>query len=68
MDEDIILYRLVDPHPKYGTAGRSYTPEEWRSFPYLHKPLFERVNTGISDYTYSENITENGTEYYLLDY
>lgn len=67
MDRDNILYRLTDPHPVYGTAGRSYTYEEWKAFPYYDRPIFEKVNADLADYTLKEIINNATTEIYLTD-
>jgi hypothetical protein len=66
MDE-VILYRLTDAHSRYGNSGRAYPKEEWQKFPHYDRPMFEPVNTALTDYELT--IISDGpgiqTEYYL---
>jgi hypothetical protein len=66
-DHDRILYRLIDAHPRYGSEGRSYEYEQWTKFPYYDKALFEKVNTGLTDYILNEIQNGSTTETYLVD-
>lgn len=64
--EQQILLRLIDDHPSYGKAGRSYPHENWFVIiPWFDRALFEMVNTSFTDYTYSEVINGDKKEIYL---
>lgn len=64
---DRILYRLMDPHPKYGSVGRAYDYEQWKAVPWYDRALFEPVNVELSDYILTEKENGNVTEVYLSD-
>lgn len=50
MEASVIMYRLTEPHVKYGEVGRALTKGEYNDLYYADRPLFEPVNMDLTDY------------------